>query len=452
MKGDCNTTKKITFNKHNMTMIKNFVEELRWRGMLSQIIPGTEEFLMKGTASAYLGTDPTADSLHIGHLCGVMMLRHFQRCGHKPYLLVGGATGMIGDPSGKSQERNLLDATTLYHNQEAIKKQVSKFLDFDSTAPNAAVMVNNYDWMKDFSFLDFARVVGKHITVNYMMAKDSVKKRLSGEARDGLSFTEFTYQLLQGYDFLHLYQSNNVKLQLGGNDQWGNMTTGTELIRRTLGNDSEAFALTCPLITKADGTKFGKTEGGNIWLDRNRTTPYKFYQFWLNVSDDDAERYIKIFTSLDKPTIDDLIAQHKEDPGMRILQKRLADEVTTMVHSAEDLELAKEASVILFGKGTKESLSKFDDATLLSIFEGVPQFKVSKDILGQTAVDIFTCDDAKVFASKGEMRKLVQGGGVSLNKEKLQSFDQVITESDLLNSKYLLVQRGKKNYYLITVE
>lgn len=452
MKSDDYTTKKITFNKHNMTMIKNFVEELRWRGMLSQIIPGTEEFLMKGTASAYLGTDPTADSLHIGHLCGVMMLRHFQRCGHKPYLLVGGATGMIGDPSGKSQERNLLDATTLYHNQEAIKKQVSKFLDFDSTAPNAAVMVNNYDWMKDFSFLDFARVVGKHITVNYMMAKDSVKKRLSGEARDGLSFTEFTYQLLQGYDFLHLYQSNNVKLQLGGNDQWGNMTTGTELIRRTLGNDSEAFALTCPLITKADGTKFGKTEGGNIWLDRNRTTPYKFYQFWLNVSDDDAERYIKIFTSLDKPTIDDLIAQHKEDPGMRILQKRLADEVTTMVHSAEDLELAKEASVILFGKGTKESLAKFDDATLLSIFEGVPQFKVSKDILGQTAVDIFTSDDAKVFASKGEMRKLVQGGGVSLNKEKLQSFDQVITESDLLNNKYLLVQRGKKNYYLITVE
>ncbi len=452
MKSDDYTTKKITFNKHNMTMIKNFVEELRWRGMLSQIIPGTEEFLMKGTASAYLGTDPTADSLHIGHLCGVMMLRHFQRCGHKPYLLVGGATGMIGDPSGKSQERNLLDATTLYHNQEAIKKQVSKFLDFDSTAPNAAVMVNNYDWMKDFSFLDFARVVGKHITVNYMMAKDSVKKRLSGEARDGLSFTEFTYQLLQGYDFLHLYQSNNVKLQLGGNDQWGNMTTGTELIRRTLGNDSEAFALTCPLITKADGTKFGKTEGGNIWLDRNRTTPYKFYQFWLNVSDDDAERYIKIFTSLDKPTIDDLIAQHKEDPGMRILQKRLADEVTTMVHSVEDLELAKEASVILFGKGTKESLAKFDDATLLSIFEGVPQFKVSKDILGQTAVDIFTSDDAKVFASKGEMRKLVQGGGVSLNKEKLQSFDQVITESDLLNSKYLLVQRGKKNYYLITVE
>ncbi len=435
-----------------MTMIKNFVEELRWRGMLSQIIPGTEEFLMKGTASAYLGTDPTADSLHIGHLCGVMMLRHFQRCGHKPYLLVGGATGMIGDPSGKSQERNLLDATTLYHNQEAIKKQVSKFLDFDSTAPNAAVMVNNYDWMKNFSFLDFARVVGKHITVNYMMAKDSVKKRLSGEARDGLSFTEFTYQLLQGYDFLHLYENNNVKLQLGGNDQWGNMTTGTELIRRTLGNDSEAFALTCPLITKADGTKFGKTEGGNIWLDRNRTTPYKFYQFWLNVSDDDAERYIKIFTSLDKETIDELITQHKEDPGMRILQKRLADEVTTMVHSVEDLELAKEASGILFGKGTKESLAKFDDATLLSIFEGVPQFKVSKDILGQTAVDIFTSDDAKIFASRGEMRKLVQGGGVSLNKEKLQSFDQVITESDLLNNKYLLVQRGKKNYYLITIE
>ena len=420
--------------------------------MLAQIMPGTEELLQKKTVTAYLGTDPTADSLHIGHLAGIMMLRHLQMCGHKPIILVGGATGMIGDPSGKSAERNLLDSETLYHNQECIKAQVAKFLDFDAKGDNAAEMVNNYDWMKDFSFLDFARVVGKHITVNYMMAKDSVKKRLSGEARDGLSFTEFTYQLLQGYDFLHLYQSNNVKLQLGGNDQWGNMTTGTELIRRTLGNDSEAFALTCPLITKADGTKFGKTEGGNIWLDRNRTTPYKFYQFWLNVSDDDAERYIKIFTSLDKPTIDDLIAQHKEDPGMRILQKRLADEVTTMVHSVEDLELAKEASVILFGKGTKESLAKFDDATLLSIFEGVPQFKVSKDILGQTAVDIFTSDDAKVFASKGEMRKLVQGGGVSLNKEKLQSFDQVITESDLLNSKYLLVQRGKKNYYLITVE
>ena len=391
-------------------MIKNFVEELKWRGMLAQMMPGTEEFLMKEKVSAYLGTDPTADSLHIGHLAGIMMLRHLQRCGHKPYILVGGATGMIGDPSGKSQERNLLDAETLYHNQECIKKQVAKFLDFNASEDTAAVMVNNYDWMKEFTFLDFARLVGKHITVNYMMAKDSVKKRLNGEARDGLSFTEFTYQLLQGYDFLHLYRTNNVKLQLGGNDQWGNMTTGTELIRRTLGNDAEAFALTCPLITKADGTKFGKTESGNIWLDRNRTTPYKFYQFWLNVSDDDAVKYIKIFTSLEKDVIDALIAEHEQDPGMRVLQKRLADELTVMVHSQEDLDLAKEASGILFGKGTKESLAKFDDATLLSIFEGVPQFKLSKDALGQPAVELFTSDEVKVFPSKGEMRKLVQGG------------------------------------------
>ena len=433
-------------------MIKNFVEELKWRGMLAQMMPGTEEFLMKEKVSAYLGTDPTADSLHIGHLAGIMMLRHLQRCGHKPYILVGGATGMIGDPSGKSQERNLLDAETLYHNQECIKKQVAKFLDFNASEDTAAVMVNNYDWMKEFTFLDFARLVGKHITVNYMMAKDSVKKRLNGEARDGLSFTEFTYQLLQGYDFLHLYRTNNVKLQLGGNDQWGNMTTGTELIRRTLGNDAEAFALTCPLITKADGTKFGKTESGNIWLDRNRTTPYKFYQFWLNVSDDDAVKYIKIFTSLEKDVIDGLIAEHEQDPGMRVLQKRLADELTVMVHSQEDLDLAKEASGILFGKGTKESLAKFDDATLLSIFEGVPQFKLSKDALGRPAVELFTSDEVKVFPSKGEMRKLVQGGGVSLNKEKLQAVDQVITSDDLLNGKYLLVQRGKKNYYLITVE
>ena len=433
-------------------MIKNFVEELKWRGMLAQMMPGTEEFLMKEKVSAYLGTDPTADSLHIGHLAGIMMLRHLQRCGHKPYILVGGATGMIGDPSGKSQERNLLDAETLYHNQECIKKQVAKFLDFNASEDTAAVMVNNYDWMKEFTFLDFARLVGKHITVNYMMAKDSVKKRLNGEARDGLSFTEFTYQLLQGYDFLHLYRTNNVKLQLGGNDQWGNMTTGTELIRRTLGNDAEAFALTCPLITKADGTKFGKTESGNIWLDRNRTTPYKFYQFWLNVSDDDAVKYIKIFTSLEKDVIDALIAEHEQDPGMRVLQKRLADELTVMVHSQEDLDLAKEASGILFGKGTKESLAKFDDTTLLSIFEGVPQFKLSKEALGQPAVELFTSDEVKVFPSKGEMRKLVQGGGGALNKEKLQAVDQVITTDDLLNGKYLLVQRGKKNYYLITVE
>jgi tyrosyl-tRNA synthetase len=433
-------------------MTKNFVEELKWRGMVAQMMPGTEEFLMKGMASAYLGTDPTADSLHIGHLCGIMMLRHFQRCGHKPYLLVGGATGMIGDPSGKSQERNLLDAETLYHNQEAIKAQVSKFLDFESKEPNAAVLVNNYDWMKDFTFLDFVREVGKHITVNYMMAKDSVQKRLNGEARDGLSFTEFTYQLLQGYDFMYQYQHYGVKMQMGGNDQWGNMTTGTELIRRMLGAETEAFCLTCPLITKADGKKFGKTESGNVWLDRNRTTPYTFYQFWLNVSDDDAEKYIKIFTSLDRETIDALIAEHRQDPGRRVLQKRLADEVTTMVHSAEDLQMAQEASNILFGKATKESLLKIDEATLLDVFAGVPHFELAKDQLGQPAVDLFTREDVKIFSSKGEMRKLVQGGGISLNKDKLAAFDRPVTAEDLIDGKFLLVQRGKKNYFLITVK
>lgn len=433
-------------------MKKNFVEELKWRGMLAQMMPGTEELLQKETVTAYLGTDPTADSLHIGHLCGVMMLRHLQRCGHKPIILVGGATGMIGDPSGKSQERNLLDQETLYHNQECIKKQVSKFLDFESTDANSAEMVNNYDWMKDFTFLDFAREVGKHITVNYMMAKDSVQKRLNGEARDGLSFTEFTYQLLQGYDFLYLYKNKGCKMQLGGNDQWGNMTTGTELIRRTLGNDVETYALTCPLITKADGKKFGKTESGNIWLDPKRTSPYKFYQFWLNVSDDDAEKYIKIFTSLDKETIDTLAEEHRQDPGQRILQKRLAQEVTVMVHSQEDYNMAVEASGILFGKSTKESLQKLDEQTLLDIFEGVPHFELTKDMLGQPAIECFTCDDAKIFASKGEMRKLVQGGGVSLNKEKLATADRVVTEEDLIGGKYLLVQRGKKNYFLITVK
>ena len=432
--------------------MKNFVEELKWRGMLAQIMPGTEEFLQKQMVSAYLGTDPTADSLHIGHLCGIMMLRHLQRCGHKPYLLVGGATGMIGDPSGKSQERNLLDADTLYHNQECIKKQVSKFLDFDGSEPNKAEMVNNYDWMKDFTFLDFAREVGKHITVNYMMAKDSVQKRLNGEARDGLSFTEFTYQLLQGYDFLYQYQKYGVRLQLGGNDQWGNMTTGTELIRRTLGPEAEAYCLTCPLITKSDGKKFGKTESGNIWLDRNRTTPYAFYQFWLNVADDEAEKYIKIFTSLDRETIEGLIAEHRQDPGRRVLQRRLAEEVTVMVHSAEDLQMAVEASNILFGKATKENLQKLDEATLLDVFAGVPHFELTKDQLGQPAVELFTRDEVKIFASKGEMRKLVQGGGVSLNKEKLTAFDQVVTADDLIDGKYLLVQRGKKNYYLVTVK
>ena len=430
----------------------NFVEEMKWRGMLAQIMPGAEELLNKEMVTAYLGTDPTADSLHIGHLCGIMMLRHLQSCGHKPIILVGGATGMIGDPSGKSQERNLLDADTLYHNQECIKKQVAKFLDFETDQPNRAEMVNNYDWMKDFSFLDFAREVGKHITVNYMMAKDSVQKRLNGEARDGLSFTEFTYQLLQGYDFLYLYQHYGCKMQLGGNDQWGNITTGTELIRRTLGNENEAFALTCPLITKADGKKFGKTESGNIWLDPKRTTPYSFYQFWLNVSDAEAEKYIKIFTSLKEAEINALIAQHQEDPGLRILQKRLGKEVTVMVHGEEEFNNAVEASNILFGKATRDSLQKLDEATLLDVFAGVPHYDLPKDQLGQTAVDLFTRDDVKIFASKGEMRKLAQGGGISLNKEKLASFDQIITTEDLINGKYLLVQRGKKNYYLVTVQ
>ena len=432
--------------------MKNFVEELKWRGMLAQMMPGTEEFLQKNMVSAYLGTDPTADSLHIGHLCGIMMLRHLQRCGHKPYLLVGGATGMIGDPSGKSAERNLLTEDILRHNVACIKKQLSHFLDFDSDAPNAAELVNNYDWMKDFTFLDFAREVGKHITVNYMMAKDSVQKRLNGEARDGLSFTEFTYQLLQGYDFLYQYQKYGVRLQLGGNDQWGNMTTGTELIHRTLGNDVEVFCLTCPLITKADGKKFGKTESGNIWLDRNRTTPYAFYQFWLNVSDDDAEKYIKIFTDLDKETIDALVEEHKQDPGRRVLQKRLAEEVTTMVHSAEDLQTAQEASNILFGKATKENLQKLDEATFLDVFNGVPHYTVGRDVIGQPAIDVFNQEGMDIFPSKSEMRKLVKGGGVSLNKEKLAAFDKVVTEDDLIDGKYLLVQKGKKNYFLITVK
>ena len=429
----------------------NFVEELKWRGMVHTMMPGTEELLEKEMVTAYVGIDPTADSLHIGHLCGIMMLRHLQRCGHKPLALVGGATGMIGDPSGKSAERNLLDEETLRHNQECIKNQLGKFLDFESDAPNRAELVNNYDWMKDFTFLDFARSVGKHITVNYMMAKDSVQKRLNGEARDGLSFTEFTYQLLQGYDFLHLYETKNCKLQMGGSDQWGNITTGAELIRRT--NGGEVFALTCPLITKADGGKFGKTESGNIWLDPRYTSPYKFYQFWLNVSDEDAKRYIKIFTSLDKDEIDGLIAEHEQAPHLRVLQKRLAKEVTIMVHSEADYEAAVEASGILFGNATSDALKKLDEETLLSVFEGVPQFEVAKSDLeaGIKAVDLFT-EKAAVFASKGEMRKLVQGGGVSLNKEKLSAFDQPVTAGDLLNGKYLLVQRGKKNYYLLTAK
>ena len=430
----------------------NFVEELKWRGMLHQMMPGTEELLDKEMVTAYVGIDPTADSLHIGHLCSVMMLRHFQRAGHKPLALVGGATGMIGDPSGKSAERNLLTEEVLRHNVECIKKQLSHFLDFDSDAPNAAELVNNYDWMKNFTFLDFAREVGKHITVNYMMAKDSVKKRLNGEARDGLSFTEFTYQLLQGYDFLHLYQEKHCKLQMGGSDQWGNITTGTELIRRTLGAEADAYALTCPLITKADGKKFGKTEQGNVWLDRQRTSPYQFYQFWLNVGDEEAERYIKIFTSLDHETIDALIAEHREDPGRRVLQKRLGEEVTTLVHGRADYEMALEATNILFGKATKESLLRLDEQTLLDVFAGVPHFEVSREqAIGQKAVDLLA-EHTQCFASKGEMRKLTQGGGVSINKEKLAAFDREITEADLLDGKYILAQQGKKKYFLIIVK
>lgn len=429
----------------------NFIEELKWRGMLHTMIPGTDELLEKEQVTAYLGIDPTADSLHIGHLCGVMILRHFQRCGHKPIALVGGATGMIGDPSGKSAERNLLDEATLRHNQEAIKKQLSKFLDFESDAPNRAELVNNYDWMKEFSFLDFARTVGKHITVNYMMAKDSVKKRLNGEARDGLSFTEFTYQLLQGYDFLHLYETKGCKLQMGGSDQWGNMTTGTELIRRT--NGGEAYALTCPLITKADGTKFGKTESGNVWLDARYTSPYKFYQFWLNVSDEDAERYIKIFTSLPKEEIDELIAQQKADPGLRPLQKRLAREVTVMVHSEDDYNAAVEASQILFSNKAGELLHNIDEQTLLDIFEGVDRFEIDRaDLDGSVNLAALLTEKAKVFPSKGELRKLAQGNGLSINKEKVTDINLPATTAMLLNDKYLLVQKGKKNYYLLIVK
>ena len=420
--------------------------------MLHQMMPGTEELFDKGMVTAYVGIDPTADSLHIGHLCGVMMLRHLQRAGHKPLALVGGATGMIGDPSGKSQERNLLNEETLRHNVACIKEQLSRFLDFESDAPNAAELVNNYDWMKNYTFLDFAREIGKCITVNYMMAKDSVKRRLNGECSDGMSFTEFTYQLLQGYDFLHLYQTKNCRLQMGGSDQWGNITTGTELIRRKLGSENEAYALTCPLITKADGKKFGKTEQGNVWLDRQRTSPYQFYQFWLNVGDDEAERYIKIFTSLDHETIDALITEHRADPARRVLQKRLGEEVTTLVHGRADYETALEATNILFGKATKESLLKLDEQTLLDVFAGVPHFEVSREqAIGQKAVDLLA-EHTKCFASKGEMRKLTQGGGVSINKEKLAQFDREITDADLLDGKYILAQQGKKKYFLIIVK
>lgn len=429
----------------------NFIEELKWRGMINNMMPGTEEQLQKEMTTAYLGIDPTADSLHIGHLVGVMMLKHLQRAGHRPVALVGGATGMIGDPSMKSQERVLIDEETLRHNQECIKKQLSKFLDFDSDAPNHAILVNNYDWMKDYGFLNFIRDIGKHITVNYMMAKDSVKKRLGSDTQHGMSFTEFSYQLLQGYDFLHLYETLNCKLQMGGSDQWGNITTGAELIRRI--NGGEVYALTCPLITKADGGKFGKTESGNVWLDPKRTSPYKFYQFWLNVSDADAEKYIKIFTDLPKEEIDALAAEQAKDPGQRPLQKRLAKEITTMVHSAEEYEAAVEASQILFSNKAEEILHRIDEDTLLSVFDGVPQYEVPMSVIenGLPLVELVTTH-APVFQSKGEMRKLIQSGGVSINKNKVSDAAMTIDKSYLLNGKYILAQRGKKNYYLLIVK
>ena len=428
----------------------NFVDELKWRGMIHDIMPGTEELLKKEKTSGYIGFDPTADSLHIGHMVQVMLLVHFQRSGHTPIALVGGATGMIGDPSGKSEERNLLDETSLRKNQEAIKKQLSKFLDFQSESENRALMVNNYDWMKEYSFLGFIRDIGKHITVNYMMSKDSVKKRIGSESKDGMSFTEFSYQLVQGTDFLHLYNDFGCKLQMGGSDQWGNIVTGTEIIRRKAGG--EAFALTCPLITKSDGTKFGKTESGNVWLDPEKTTPYQFYQFWLNVSDEDAAKYIKIFTVLGQDEIEEIISDHNKAPHERFLQKRLAEEVTVMVHSRADYDGAVEASQILFGKGTTESLKKMNENTFLSVFEGVPVFDVKMEILqnGITIADLCT-EYSQVFPSKGELRRLVQGGGFSINKEKIDNPDIQVAIESLLNKKYLLLQKGKKNYFLIRV-
>ena len=426
----------------------DFINELTWRGMAHSMMPGTDEQLRKEMTTAYLGIDPTADSLHIGHLCGVMMLRHLQRCGHKPIVVLGGATGMNGDPSGKSAERNLLAEATLRHNQEAIKKQLARFIDFDSDAPNAAELVNNYDWMKPYSFLDFAREIGKHITVNYMMAKDSVKRRLNGEARDGLSFTEFTYQLLQGFDFLHLYETKGCRLQLGGADQWGNITTGTELIRRKLGG--EAYALTCPLITKADGTKFGKTEQGNVWLDPERTSPYRFYQFWLNVADDEAEKYLKIFTFLNQEEIAALAAEHAADPGKRPLQRKLAEELTVLVHGREAYEAAVEASQLLFSPNAAEMLHKVDEATLLDILDGVPTFEVdAADIDAGVPLLELLAVRTKVFPSKGEARKMTQQGAVSINKAKVTDPQAVIGADSLLQGKYILVQRGKKNQFLI---
>lgn len=428
--------------------MKNFIEELRWRGMIHDIMPGTEEELMKGPASAYVGIDPTGDSLHIGHLVSIMILKHFQACGHKPFALVGGATGMIGDPSMKSQERNLLDEQTLAHNVKCIKAQLARFLDFESDAPNRAELVNNYDWMKDYTFINFTRDIGKLITVNYMMSKDSVKKRLSRDSSEGMSFTEFTYQLLQGYDFLYLYQHRDVKLQLGGADQWGNITTGTELIRRSCGG--EAYALTCPLITKADGGKFGKTEKGNIWLDAERTSPYQFYQFWLNVSDDDAERYIKIFTMLDRETIEAAVSAHRECPEKRELQKLLAREVTVMVHGEKEYETAVVASSMLFGKATTEDLKSLDEKTFLAVFDGVPTFGIDRAKLPLGILDALAVETS-VFPSKGEARKMIQQNGFSLNKAKMNDAARNLTEDDIIDGKYILVQKGKKDYYIIIV-
>ncbi|HRM45668.1 MAG TPA: tyrosine--tRNA ligase [Flavobacterium sp.] len=429
--------------------MKNFIEEVTWRGMLQDVMPGTEEHLMEQMRVAYVGIDPTADSLHIGHLVGVMLLKHFQLSGHKPLALVGGATGMIGDPSGKSNERNLLDEATLRHNQDAIKGQLSRFLDFTSDATNAAELVNNYDWMKDFSFLDFIRDIGKHITVNYMMSKDSVKKRLTSEAAEGMSFTEFTYQLVQGYDFLHLYREKNCTLQMGGSDQWGNITTGTELVRRIAGG--KTYALTCPLITKADGTKFGKSEGGNIWLDAARTSPYKFYQYWLNTSDVDAEKYIKIFTFLSKEEIEVLTEKHREAPHLRLLQKRLAEEIMVMVHSAEDLENAIKASNILFGNSTSDDLKQLDEATFLDVFDGVPQAEISKNEI-ESGIAIITVLNEKTgfVKSNGEARRALTANSISVNKEKVAE-DFVLSNKDLINSQFVLLQSGKKNYFVVRV-
>ncbi len=432
-------------------MQKNFIEELQWRGMIHDMMPGVEKQLAKEMSSAYVGIDPTADSLHIGHLVGVMMLKHFQDAGHKPIVLLGGATGMIGDPSGKSQERNLLDEPTLRHNEASIKAQIKNFLDFDAKDDNSAELVNNYDWMKDFSFLGFIRDVGKHITVNYMMAKDSVKKRLSAESSEGMSFTEFTYQLVQGYDFLHLYREKNCKLQMGGSDQWGNITTGTEMIRKM--DQGEAFAVTCPLIKKADGSKFGKTESGNIWLDPKKTSPYKFYQFWLNASDEDMSNFIRIFSTKGKEEIEALEKEHQEAPHLRVLQKALAEELTVRVHSQEALEMALKASSILFGKSTTEELQSIDEDTLLSVFEGVPQVTIKKSDLDNTEnITDFLSELTQevIFPSKGEARKMIKGGGLSINKEKVMDANAPV-EISLLQGKYILVQRGKKNYYLVTV-